>query len=128
MDIIKKIPSDELLLLDKSIPELTGSMSVSQDFRKDIFAALVSVSKLLEKYNTLTIIFPEHSNHSMEILEGLKEFCTDNNKKFTIITNADKIKLVKGVVYLVIADDDLAILVKKIRKSNYKMGKEIGVI
>jgi len=127
MDIIKKIPSDELLLLDKSIPELTGSMSVYQDFRTDIFEALVSASELLEKY-TLTIIFPEHSNHPMEILEGLKEFCTENNKKFTIITNADKIKLVKGVVYLVIADDDLAILVKKIRKSNYKMGKEIGVI
>jgi DNA-binding transcriptional regulator YhcF (GntR family) len=126
--ILKKIPQDELLLLDKSIPELKDNMAVYQDFRTDIFEALVSASELLEKYDTLTIIFPEHSNHPMEILEGLKEFCTKNKKKFTIITNADKIKLVKGAVYLVIADDDLAILVKKIRKSNYQMGKEIGVI
>jgi len=128
LEIIKKIPSDELLLLDKSIPELIGSMAVYQDFRTDIFEALVSASELLEKYNTITIIFPAHSNHPLEILEGLKEFCTNSNKKFIIITNADKIKLVKGAVYLAIADDDLTILLKMIRKSNYQMGKEIGVI
>ncbi|HSQ43595.1 MAG TPA: hypothetical protein VLM16_01280, partial [Ginsengibacter sp.] len=34
----------------------------------------------------------------------------------------------KGTIYLAIEDDDLAILVKKVRKSGYKMGKEIGII
>lgn len=128
LPIIKRIPENELLLLDKSIPELAGSMAVYQDFKTDIFDALASASGTLEKYNRLTIIFPDYANHPMEILEGLKEFCTNYNKKFTIITNADEIRLVKGVVFLVIADDDLAILVKKIRKSGYEMGKEIGVI
>ncbi len=128
MDIMTKIPSDELLLLDKSIPELTGCMAVFQDFRRDIFDALVSASELIEKYNTLTIIFPEHSNHPPEIIEGLEQFCKSYDKKFTIITNGVKIKLIKGTVFIVIADDDLAILVKKIRKSNYQIGKEIGII
>ena len=36
--------------------------------------------------------------------------------------------MVKGTAYIVIADDDLAILVKKIRKSNYQTGKDIGII
>jgi DNA-binding LacI/PurR family transcriptional regulator len=31
-------------------------------------------------------------------------------------------------VFYAIADDDLAISVKKIRKSNYKIGNEIGII
>lgn len=126
--ILKKIPADELMLLDKSVPELKGVMSVYQDFRNDIFDALTSASELLEKYHTLAIIFPEYSNHPPEIIEGLKRFCKKYKKKFTIITNGAKIKLAKGVVFLAIADDDLAILVKKIRKSNYKIGKEIGII
>ena len=128
MDILKKIPADELLLLDKGIPEMTNNMAVFQDFRMDIYDALVSAADLLEKYHTLTIVFPEHSNHPPEIKEGLELFCTDYGKKFAILTNGEEIKLAKGIVYLVIADDDLAILVKKIRKSGYQMGKEIGVI
>ncbi|MBC7886972.1 MAG: GntR family transcriptional regulator [Ferruginibacter sp.] len=128
MDILKKIPPEELLLLDKSIPELTGSMSVFQDFRTDIFDALVSALELLEKYNTLSIIFPEYSNHPPEIIEGLQQFCKNYDKRFTIITNGAKIKLVRGTAFIVIADDDLAILVKAIRKSSYQTGKDIGII
>lgn len=128
MDTIKKIPKDELLLLDKSIPEITGSMAVFQDFRTDIFDALVSATELLEKYHSLTMIFPEHIHHTPEIIEGLEHFSKDYNKKFTVITSDPKIKLIKGTVYIVIADDDLAMLVKKVRKSSYQLGKEIGII
>lgn len=128
IDIIKKIPADELLLLDKAVPEIKNIMAVFQDFKMDIFEALNSASELLEKYNTLAIVFPEHSNHPPEIIEGLQAFCNSYGKKFSIISNGEKIKLVKGAAYIVIADDDLAILVKQIRKSNYEVGKEIGII
>ena len=128
IDIIKKIPQDELLLLDKSIPELKNVMSVYQDFRNDIFDALISASETIKKYKKLTIIFPEHRNHPLEIIEGLQQFCKIYKKKFSISTNGEKIKLNKGTIYLAIEDDDLAILVKKVRKSGYKMGKEIGII
>ena len=128
MDVLKKIPPDELLLLDKSVPELSGSMSVFQDFKQDIFDALVSASALLEKYKTLAIIFPEYTNHTPEIIEGLELYCNSYNKKFIINTNGANVRLVKGTAYIVIADDDLAILVKKIRKSNYQTGKDIGII
>ena len=128
IDIIKKIPADELLLLDKAVPEIKDSMAVFQDFKMDIFEALNSASELLEKYNTLVIVFPEHSNHPPEIIEGLQDFCNNYGKKFSIMSNGEKIKLIKGAAYIVIADDDLAILVKQIRKSNYEVGKEIGII
>ena len=128
IDIIKKIPADELLLLDKSIPELKNVMSVHQDFRNDIFDALVSASEIIKKYNKLTVIFPEHRNHPLEITEGIKQFCKIYKKQFSVITNGEKIKLNKGTVYLAIEDDDLATLLKKLRKSGYKMGKEIGII
>jgi hypothetical protein len=46
MDIIKKIPPDELLLLDKSMPGFANSMAVFQDFKMDIYDAMASVSSL----------------------------------------------------------------------------------
>lgn len=128
LDIIKKIPTDELLLLDKSIPELTNCMAVFQDFRMDIYDALLSACELMAKYHSLTILFPEYSHHPPEIIEGLREFCTNYGKQFTILSKGEKVKLLKGTAYIVIADDDLAMLVKKIRKSSYQMGKEIGII
>jgi len=128
MDSINKIPADELLLLDKSLPGFTTGMAVFQDFKMDIFDALVSASELIEKYHTLTIIFPEHSNHPPEIIEGLEQYCAAYNKKFNSITNSANIKLAKGTAFIVIADDDLAVLIKMIRKSSYQTGKEIGII
>jgi DNA-binding transcriptional regulator YhcF (GntR family) len=128
LEIIKKIPENQLLLLDKFIPGLAGSMAVFQDFKTDIFDALVSASVLLDKYDTLMIIFPEENDHPREIIEGLQKFCKGYNKKFSVITNSGKINLAKGIVYLVIKDDDLTVLIKKIRKSSYQTGKEIGII
>lgn len=43
LDVLKKIPLNQLLLLDKRLPELTGQyIGVFQDFGKDIHNALTS--------------------------------------------------------------------------------------
>lgn len=128
MDIIKEIPPDELLLLDRTIPGFSNCKSVYQDFRGDIFDALVKATDLLQKYHTLTIIFPQHSHHPAGIIAGLEDFCSQYDKRFTVIFNEDEIRLAKRIVYIVIADDDLAVLVKKVRRSAFVTGKDIGII
>ncbi|MES2890789.1 MAG: GntR family transcriptional regulator [Bacteroidota bacterium] len=127
-DILKRIPPHELLLLDKYLPGFDDSKSVYQDFRGDISGALGDAVELLDKYHTLSIIFPQHSHHPPGIIEGLEDFCNQYGKKFSVLTNEDEIKPAKSVAYIVIADDDLAALVKKVRKSTLTLGKDIGII
>lgn len=127
--ILKSIPSDELVLLDKDVPSLNSKyLAVYQDFEKDIFKALQSAIDLLSKYQKITLIFPVDENYPIEILNGFRYFCLCYNKNFSIINNLSEEVPHPGTVYIAIEESDLGELYKKIKQANFTPGKEIGVI
>jgi DNA-binding transcriptional regulator YhcF (GntR family) len=129
LETIRKIPVRELLLLDKNLPELTESYkAVYQDFETDIYDALESVADLWIKYQRLIIIIPTYSNHPPEVIEGARRFCQRCNKEFRVIENADQAILIPGSVFIVIEEDELAVLIKNIRNSSLELGKDMGLI
>ncbi len=128
MKQVRRIPVNELVILDKAIPEMKDNISVSQDFKKDIYDALSTAKDLVKKYKGITLVLPEHSNHPPEIAQGLSQFGKENDKSFTLVKDADSLQLTKGMVYIVITDDHLAVLMKKLKKTTYKLGKDIGII
>lgn len=129
MEILKAIPKDQLLLLDKTLPELKGQyMSVYQDFRQDILNALVEAAGYIEKYNRVVIVFPQHSNHPTEIIKGIREFCGLRGKAFEVIHSIQQQSLVKGTLYIIIAESDLATLIKTMRSQGWVLGREAGII
>lgn len=126
---ILSIPRNELVLLDKGIPELGDDfISVHQDFENDIYDALVSGMQLLEKYERVTVLFPPESHHPAEILKGIDRFCKWSGKELSIWENILDGQLIKGAVYIVTSETDLAELVKSARTLNFKLGKDIGII
>jgi DNA-binding transcriptional regulator YhcF (GntR family) len=129
LNLLRQIPANELLILDKSLPKLGEKYSgVFQNFRQDIYQVLDSARDLLAKYQRLVIVFPSHSNHPLEIIEGASEFCVQNCKTLMVIPNVDEETLSPGTVYLIITEADLALLIKKVRNSDYQLGREIGII
>ena len=128
MDVIKRIPQNELILIDKAIPEYPESKGVYQDFRNDSYNALIELKDLISKYKSIFLLFPEDSNHPLEIIEGIQQFSKEHNHPFELESHPSNVKLTLGSVYIVLSDDDLVVLIKKIRKSNYTLGKDIGII
>ncbi|MFD3002436.1 GntR family transcriptional regulator [Pontibacter toksunensis] len=127
--ILKSIPADELVLLDKDIPALNSNyLAIFQDFEKDIFKALQSALDLLSKYQKITLVFPVDENYPVEILNGFRYFCLCYNIDFSIINNVAEEVPHPGTVYIAIEESDLGELLKKIKKSNYTPGNEIGII
>lgn len=126
---LEKIPSDELILLDKDLPEYTKScLSVYQDFEKDIFDALDELRDLLEKYSRMVLVFPSDGNYPSDIVRGFRQFCVNFGREFQIKENAIDEVLQIGTAYLVVEETDLAELVKKTRQLNLELGADIGVI
>jgi DNA-binding transcriptional regulator YhcF (GntR family) len=127
--IIKKIPPDELMLLDKNLPELGDRhMSVYQDFKQDIYDMLVGAKDILKRYNRLVTILPDYHNHPSEILDGVAQFGTLHKMKTGICENAEKATLTKGTAFVITSETDLAKLIKKLRKTDLKIGKDIGIV
>jgi hypothetical protein len=129
LSILNTIPSRELVLLDKDIPELKHDcLRVFQDFDKDISSALENTRDLLEKYSRLVLILPSDANHPEELPWGFRSFCLIHNKAFAVVENAQHEVLEAGTAYVVIRETDLVELVKKIRQTSYLLGREIGII
>jgi DNA-binding transcriptional regulator YhcF (GntR family) len=128
LNVLKKIPSDQLILLDKDIPQLNKQAAVYQDFRNDIYGALNAVTDHVSKYETITIIFPPDRHHPTEIKDGVAQFCQENNKKLEVVPSIKLDELKRGTVYIVLTENDLADLIKGARITGNKLGKDIGII
>ena len=129
LEILKSIPNEELVLLDRDIPELPQSpLSIYQNFDKDIFGALENGNDLLSKYNRLVLVFPSDGNYPTEIVRGFRNFCINYHKDFAIKDTCIEEILKAGTAYIVVEENDLAELVKKVRLTGYGLGKEIGII
>lgn len=129
LKVIRKIPVHQLIVLDKAIPQLEGNYaSVYQDFKEDIYTTLSQAAHIMDKYKALTIVFPNYSNHPTEILDGLKQFSKEHKKAFCVISTLDNEVLKTGTAYITVAEGDLAQLIKKVRKSEYQLGTDIGII
>ncbi len=127
--VLDTIPTDELVLLDKDLPEITGNiLRVYQRFDKDIFSALETALDLLVKYTRMVLLLPGDGNYPIEIAHGFRAFCVNYHKEFSIKENALREELQTGTAYVVIEETDLSELVKKVRQSNFSLGQEIGMI
>lgn len=121
---------ENLVLLDKQVDGIkTPHATVHEDFENDIYSALLEALPSLSKYNCLNLIFPEESYYPPEILYGFIKFANDHGfkaKSLTGISTDNEIK--KGEVFILLTDEDLAILINLVRKKRLKIGKDIGII
>jgi hypothetical protein len=128
-EIINKIPSEKLVLLDKLLPEVRGRFgAVYENFEKDIYEALEQALPRLKKYQALHLIFPDYTYHPREILNGFYRFCNQFAFPYSVIPDISEISLQKGSVYISLMEDDLVILIEKLIASDYRIAEDIGVI
>ncbi len=128
-ELIDTLPKDKLLLLDKLIPQIKGEYAaVYENFEKNIYDAMEEALPLLSKYNSIKLIFPEHTYYPEEIISGLKRFCHQYAFSFSLIHEIEKSTIEKGSVYINVMERDLVILIEKILEQKLQVGNEVGVI
>lgn len=126
--VIKRVPMSQLILLDKKVNKLGGHKGIYQNFDKDIHGALSSAADMFTKYGEIVVVFPEHSNHPLEIIDGITLFCREKQMGFSIAPNISAKPPRKGVVYMILTESDLAQTVQLIRQSTFKLGTDVGII
>ncbi|CAN5360906.1 hypothetical protein BH23BAC1_BH23BAC1_45040 [soil metagenome] len=88
INALKKIPEEQLIIMDNHLPELGENVaSIYQDFKEDIYLALQEGLLLLRKYDKLILAYPLKAiyPYPLGILEGFKKFCSDFNFDYEII-------------------------------------------
>lgn len=127
--VLNAIPKDKLLLLDKKLPGMRGEYAaVVENFEKDIYYALMQAGERLSRYHTLKIIFPEHSYHPKEIINGFCRFCKEQQYSCKIVHRIAEEPISEGEVYINLMEDDLVTLIERIHSLNLQVGRQVGVI
>lgn len=130
-DALDKIPPEKLIIVDKYEPNLArGYGMVFQDFENDIFNLLVKNIDLVKKYERLVLFNRENAPHGNFIKKGFDRFCADNSFKGEVYDRFSPDYFEKGTLYITIDayDRDMVEIIKLARKSEWELGKEIGLI
>ncbi|MDP5043847.1 MULTISPECIES: GntR family transcriptional regulator [unclassified Leeuwenhoekiella] len=129
---IEMIPKDQLLVVDNTKPEIKGNYgSIYQDFKEDIYNALIEGMDRLKKYDRLILVYPSKSVHPYprRIVHGFRYFCQKFDFEFEILDEIyEDMEFESKDVYITIEEMDLVNLLRQVRARNLVLGKDIGVI
>jgi len=132
LEVIELIPKDKLIIMDNNIPEIKGNFGlIYQDFKNDIYHALIEGIEKLKKYDKLILVYPSKSIYPFpkRILFGFRQFCVKYELNFEILDEIyEDMELQSKDVYITIEETDLVNLVRQTRKKGLKLGKDIGII
>ncbi len=132
LEALRKIPEDKLLILDNNLPTLNRDVaSVHQDFKTDIYDALLEGIEMLKRYNKLLLVYPRKTlyPYPLGILNGFQKFCSDFNFSFEVLEEIyPDMELQARDAYIIIEEMDLVNLVKQIRDKQFVLGNDIGII
>lgn len=130
-ELVKPVPADRLLLLDKSLPGIKGEYAaVYQDFENDIYQALKSGLFSLKKYHTIALV--KASDPFQYVPEGIRlglmKFCSEESFSFKELPGVESQDLQEGQVFIIFRDSDLIRAIKELEKNELVMGQNVGLI
>ncbi|REA62514.1 GntR family transcriptional regulator [Dyadobacter luteus] len=130
LEVLKLIPGEKLILLDKDIEQLSKKHSaVYQNYEKDIVYALNQAVDLLKSYHKIILIFPSMIPYPKDIIKGFRIFCIQHHFEHEIIYDFhEDSQAIKNAAYVSIEENDLVNLIKKCREQKLVVGKDIGII
>lgn len=126
--IIKKIPAEQLLIIDWKIHSMEQNSTVFQDFGQPVYDCLKENLELIKRYREFTFYYPSFTYHPKDAIEYFKKFCTDYNIRHSVIYEEDRFLVKKGGLYFLVSDRTLANLLDQCAEKGYEPGNEVGVI
>ncbi len=128
-EVLSLIPSDKLVLLGRDVEGLEGDFPIiCERYEHDIYEALESIREPLSKYNSMKLIFPDHSDYPKAIIKGFYRFCQDYAFEHVLVDEITEEELQAGTCYISLTDVDLVAMLAKVEQSGLEVGKEIGII
>ena len=124
---LKKLPQDCVYLLDQTNDELSDFAGVFQNFEANVFDGLTRLKSHMQKYSNLVLVKP-NSNQPQGIFDGFNRFLSTVNIEGEQVEGLNTITPKKGDVFFVLDDRSLIELIKIIKQTSLKIGKEVGII
>ena len=127
-EIVSKIPSDKLLIIDWTIHAAIDSSVVYQDFGDAVFDCLSEHVALVKKYREFILYYPSFTYHPKDVVDHFERFCQQFKLKHSVIYSDEEFVVKKGTLYLLVSDRTLASYLDQCFEHGWEPGIDAGVI
>lgn len=126
--ILKKLPNNRLLLIDRYIETEEDYSYLAQEFKESSYNAFVELRDKIRKYDKLVFFFKSFSAEPQEILESFKKFIKDYQIDGVIEESYKPGSLEKGKAYFTIHNLELWAMLKDSKEKGLRIGEDVGFI
>ncbi len=124
---VQNLPTDKVYILDQTHDDLSQYSSIYQNFDNAIFGNLTKALDRIRKYEKLILVF-DKKKQPKGIMNGFLNFCEENSFEHEVVDDLKYRTLNKGEIYIMPDDRSLLTLIKKMKRLQFALGKDIGII
>ncbi|WP_282117409.1 GntR family transcriptional regulator [Cellulophaga baltica] len=126
--LIELIPPAKLLIIDRYIKLDKSYSYISQEFEESTYSKLIELLPKIIKYKKFVLFFKNDADYPIGILKAFNRFCADYSITGAVVDKYKSGSIQKGNLYFFVSDTYLWDVLKDIRNSEFKVGKEIGIL
>jgi len=126
--IIKKIPSEQLLIIDWNTKADENMNTVRQDFGQAVYDCFAENIASIKKYKKFVFYYPPFTYHPKDAIDSFNKFCTDFKIKNEVIYNPEDFTIKNGCLYFLVSDRTLAELLDQCSEKGFEPGNQVGII
>ncbi|MBI9041846.1 GntR family transcriptional regulator [Lutibacter sp.] len=127
-EVLTKINTEKLLLIDWNICASEGCNYIFQDFGKAFGDVLNEAVNLFKKYKEVKFLYPTFTNHPIESVQYFERFCKEEKIKYQILTNPKDFIIEKHTAYISVSDRVLGSFLEQCREKDYEPGVDVGFL
>lgn len=125
--VIDKLPSDKVFILDQTHNELSNYPAIYQNFEKDMYSGLTDALKFIANYQKIILLFDQYKQPE-GLSTGFIMFCKENKINYEVVDSLESRKPSAGEIYVIPDDRSLIKIIKKIKQEGLVLANEIGII
>lgn len=127
--LLHQIPKHKLAILDRKVNGLSGEfISIHQNWEKELHQTLTRLEAHLSPFKTPKLVCPSNAHLLRDLLRGFQRFCIDHNLQGRLVARIESETVAEGDLYVVVRDEDLMELARKLEQSGLKAGKDVGIV
>ncbi|KAA2240298.1 GntR family transcriptional regulator [Chitinophaga agrisoli] len=126
--ILRCLPIDKLLIVDRYEPVSDECSYIAQEFEKSSYSAFATLSDTIKQYKGMIYYHRPAADTPIEILRAYKKFVKDYKIKSEIRSEYIPGTIEKGKVYFTINNTELWAMLKDCKLKKIKPGKDVGIL
>ncbi len=126
--LLKKIPSEKLLVIDRHISLPSDYPYITQEFEYSTYSQLKKLLPQIKKYKKFILFFKEGSDYPIGVLNAFNQFVKEFNIDAKVEKEYKKGSVAKSTLYFFISDGYLWEILRDSKLKNYTLGEDIGVL